>query len=160
MGRHWYFRASSGREPDIKNTLGFLLPSLVGILTFLTPIRWSGNLTIGISIVVDLVKTMLGAHTLKIVIAVFVMTSILTVLATVFKVDWIRRRKKWKDLFDVPVTWLVLRQLGTLFGLMYLSQVGAELWSFMQPSTIRLRASAGASYARIDIRVARGDGLI
>ena len=111
----------------MKNKLRFLLPSLVGILTVLTPIRWNGNLTIGISIVVDLVKTMLGAHTLKIVIAVFVMTSILTVLATVFKVDWIRRRKKWKDLFDVPVTWLVLRLLGTLFGLMYLFQVGPEL---------------------------------
>lgn len=111
----------------MKNKLRFLLPSLVGILTFLTPIRWNGNLTIGISIVVDLVKTMLGTHTLKIVIAVFVVTSVLTVLATVFKVDWIRRRKKWKELFDVPVIWLLLRLLGTLFGLMYLFQVGPEL---------------------------------
>jgi len=111
----------------MKNKLRFLLPSLVGVLTFLTPIRWNGNLSIGISIVVGWMKALLGAHTLKIVIGVFVLTSVLTVLATVFKVDWIQRRKKWKELLDVPVIWLVLRLLGTLFGLMYLFQIGPAL---------------------------------
>ena len=111
----------------MKSKLRFLLPSLAGILMFLTPIRWDGNLTIGIEILTGWFKDLLGVHVLHIVISLLVLTSILTVLGTVFKVGWIRRHEKWKDLFDVPVSWLTLRVLGTAFGLMYLFQFGPEL---------------------------------
>jgi nucleoside recognition membrane protein YjiH len=111
----------------MKNKLRFLLTSLVGVLTFLTPIRWNGNRTIGIDILTGWFKALLGIHVLHMVVGFLVVTSILTVLGTVFKVGWIRRHKRWKDLFDVPVTWLVLRALGTVFGLMYLFQIGPEL---------------------------------
>ena len=111
----------------VKRKIRFLLPSASGILTFLTPIRWDGNLTIGIEILTGWFKDLLGIHVLHTVIGVLVVTSILTVLGTVFKVGWIRRHRKWKELFDVPVSWLGLRVLGTVFGLMYLFQFGPEL---------------------------------
>ena len=111
----------------MKNKLRFLLPSFAGILMFLTPIRWDGNLTIGIEILTGWFKDQLGIHVLHIVVGVLVVTSILTVLGTVLKVGWIRRHRKWKELFDVPVSWLALRVLGTVFGLMYLFQFGPEL---------------------------------
>ena len=111
----------------MRNKLRFLLPSLVGVLMFLTPIRWNGNLTIGIDILKAWFATLLGVHVLQIVVGILVVTSILTVLGTVFKVDWIRRHRKWKELFDVPRAWLALRVLGTVFGLMYLFQFGPEL---------------------------------
>jgi nucleoside recognition membrane protein YjiH len=111
----------------MKNKLRFLLPSLLGILTFLTPIRWNGSQTIGIDILRGWFKALLGIHVLHIVVGVLVVTSVLTILGTVFKNDWIRRHQKWKDLFDVPVAWLALRVLGTIFGLMYLFQFGPEL---------------------------------
>ena len=111
----------------MKNKLRFLLPSFAGILMFLTPIRWDRNLTIGIEILTGWFKDQLGIHVLHIVVGVLVVTSILTVLGTVLKVGWIRRHRKWKELFDVPVSWLALRVLGTVFGLMYLFQFGPEL---------------------------------
>jgi len=111
----------------MQSKLRFLLPSLAGILMFLTPIRWDGNLTIGIEILTGWFKDLLGIHVLQIVVGVLVVTSVLTVLGTIFKVGWIRRRGKLKELFDVPVSWLGLRVLGTVFGLMYLYQFGPEL---------------------------------
>jgi nucleoside recognition membrane protein YjiH len=111
----------------MKNRLRFLLPSLVGILTFLTPIRWDGKLTIGIDILKSWFKALLGVHILQLVVGILVVTSILTILSTVFKVGWIQRHKKWKALFDVPLAWLALRVLGAVFGLMYLFQIGPEL---------------------------------
>jgi len=111
----------------MQSKLRFLLPSLAGILVFLTPIRWDGNLTIGIAIVTGWFNDLLGIHVLHIVIGVLVVTSVLTVLATLFKAGWIRRHKKLQELFDVSVSWLVLRVLGTVFGLMYLLQFGPEL---------------------------------
>ncbi len=110
-----------------RSKLRFILPSLFGILTFLTPIRWDGNLTIGIGVVTGWIKILLGAHALSAVVGILVITSILTILGTVFKADWVCRHKARKDLFDVPYIWMALRLIGTILGLMYLFQTGPEL---------------------------------
>jgi len=110
-----------------KNKLRFLLPSFLGVLIFLTPIRWDGKLTIGIGIVTGWVKDLMGAYGLHIVVGLLVATSILTVLGTTLRTGWIHRHAMLKDLFDVPFIWLTLRLVGTIFGLIYLFQVGPEL---------------------------------
>ena len=97
------------------------------MLTFLTPIRWDGDLTIGIGVITGWIKNLLGVHALQLVVGILIVTSVLTILGTVFKIGWIRRHHAWKDLFDVPYIWLVLRLIGTIFGIMYLLQVGPEL---------------------------------
>jgi nucleoside recognition membrane protein YjiH len=109
------------------NKYRFILPSLLGVLTFLTPIRWNGNMTIGIGVITGLLKDLLGAYGLPIVVGVLLATSVLTVLGTVFNLAWIHRHKSWKEIFVVPAVWLVLRLIGTVFGVMYLFQIGPEL---------------------------------
>ena len=71
-----------------KNKLRFLLPSLLGVLIFLTPIRWDGKLTIGIGIVTGWIKDLMGAYGLHIVVGLLVATSILTVLGTMLRTGW------------------------------------------------------------------------
>ena len=115
------------RSTMTRTKLQFILPSLLGTLIFLTPIRWDGDLTIGIGVITGWIKILLGVHALQTVVGVLVATSVLTILGTVFKVGWIRQHKSWKDLFDVPYIWLALRLIGTIFGLMYLLQIGPEL---------------------------------
>ncbi len=115
------------RSTMTRTKLQFILPSLLGMLTFLTPIRWDGDLTIGIGVITGWIKNLLGVHALQLVVGILIVTSVLTILGTVFKIDWIRRHHAWKDLFDVPYIWLALRLIGTIFGIMYLLQVGPEL---------------------------------
>lgn len=115
------------RSTMTRTKLQFILPSLLGMLTFLTPIRWDGDLTIGIGVITGWIKYLLGVHALQLVVGILIVTSVLTILGTVFKIGWIRRHHAWKDLFDVPYIWLVLRLIGTIFGIMYLLQVGPEL---------------------------------
>ena len=110
-----------------KKKLHFILPSLLGVLIFLTPIPWDGKLTIVIGIVTDWIKSLMGDYGLHIVVGITVITSILTVLGTIFRISWIQRHHGFKDLFDVPVIWLLLRLLGTTFGLIYLFQFGPDL---------------------------------
>ncbi|NOX69840.1 MAG: YjiH family protein [Gammaproteobacteria bacterium] len=109
------------------NKLRFVLPSLLGILIFLTPIPWDGSQTVGIGIVTGWIKNLMGAYGLHIVVSVLVTTSVLTVLGTVFSTRWIHRHKILKDLFEVPHIWLFLRLAGTVFGLIYLFQIGPTL---------------------------------
>ena len=58
-----------------KNTLLFLLPSLLGVLIFLTPVPWDGHLTIGIGIITDWIRSLMGDYGLHIVVALMVTTS-------------------------------------------------------------------------------------
>jgi len=110
-----------------KTKLHFILPSLLGVLIFLTPVPWDGKLTIIIGIVTGWVKILMGGYGLHIVIGLMVTTSILTLLGTTLSVGWIQRRSKFKELFDVPLIWLLLRIVGTIFGLIYFFQIGPEL---------------------------------
>ena len=110
-----------------KKKLHFLLPSALGVLVFLTPVPWDGKLTIVIGIVTGWVRVLMGDYGLHIVVGIMVTTSILTVLGTTLRMDWIQRRAKLKELFDVPLVWLLLRLVGTIFGLIYFFQIGPEL---------------------------------
>lgn len=107
--------------------LRFLLPSLLGILIFLVPIPWDGRITIGIGVVTNWLKDLMGAYGLHFVIVLIVITSVLTLLGTTFRVGWIHRHAGLKNLFAVPPIWLILRLIGTTFGLVYFFQVGPEL---------------------------------
>ncbi len=107
--------------------LRFLLPSILGVLIFLTPIPWDGKFTIGIGIVTGWIKGLMGAYGLHLLMVLMMITSLLTILGTTLRVAWIRRHGMMKDLFVVPLNWLFLRLAGTVFGLMYFLQAGPEL---------------------------------
>ncbi len=138
-------RKSWNIAPMNKKKLHFVLPSLLGVLIFLTPLPWDGNLTIVIGIITAWIKTLMGDYGLHIVVGLTVITSILTVLGTMLRVDWIHRRVMLKDLFDVPLIWLALRLVGTVFGLIYLFQIGPEL--------LRSEAIGGAIFVEIGVSV-------
>ncbi|MFQ6005757.1 MAG: YjiH family protein [Woeseia sp.] len=105
----------------------FIVPSLFGVFVFLTPIAWNGQLTIGIGIVTGWIRTALPDIDIEIVILLLIVSSLLTVAGSAFKSKWIRRRALLRELFDVPPVWLILRLLGTAFGLVYYLQIGPEL---------------------------------
>ena len=132
-------------KPSSRLALRFLAPSLLGVLVFLVPVRWDGDLTIGIGIVTQWVRALMGDYGLQVVVLVTVITSILTLCATVFRIPVLRASGPLGGLFDVPVTWLLTRLAGTLFGLMYLFQIG--------PAVLISDEIGGAVYEGIAINV-------
>ena len=110
-----------------KTKLQFFLPSLLGVLLFLTPIPWDGSRSIIVGILVERLKILMGDYGVHIVIGILLVTCILTVMGTAFRAAWIHRHAKLKILFDVPLIWLSLRLIGLGFGLIYFFQIGPEL---------------------------------
>ena len=94
--------------PLNKNKIVFVLPSLLGVLFFLTPLPWNGNPTIVIGIITAWLKSLMGDLGLHIVVGLTVLTSVLTILGTVLHVRWIVEHPKLKVTFDVSPTWLVI----------------------------------------------------
>ena len=130
---------------ETRTKLRFLLPSLLGVLIFLVPIRWGGQFTIGIGVVTNWIKFLMGDYGLEIVVAVLVTTSVLTILASVIRLPLLRASGRLGAMFDVPIVWVLLRLGGTAFGLMYLFQVG--------PALLTSKAIGGAVFEDIAINV-------
>lgn len=128
-----------------KNSLRFLLPSLLGMAIFLLPIRWDGQLTIGIGIVTAWIRALMGDYGLHVVVLMMITTAVLTFLGTVLNVRWLSERENLKALFRVPLIWLLLRVLGAVFGAIYLFQAGPEL--------LKSEDIGGAVYVGIAVNV-------
>jgi len=118
---------------------------MLGVLVFLTPFPWAGGQEIGISLIQAGVKQLMGDAGLYIVVGMLVATAVFSVLGTLFKVGWIQRRAGLKELFDVSSSWLLLRFLGALFGLMYVLQMG--------PALLISEGVGGAVYVGIAVNV-------
>jgi nucleoside recognition membrane protein YjiH len=115
------------------------------VLLFLAPVPSDGHLTIGIGIVTSWIRALMGDYGLQLVVGLTVIASVLTLLGTVFRAGWIHDRRWLKDLFAVPLIWLLLRLAGTAFGLIYLLQVGPEL--------LRSEGVGGAVFVGIAVNV-------
>ncbi len=105
----------------------FVVPSVLGLLIFLTPVPWNGQLTIVIGIITGWIKTAMGESGLWLVVAVMVLTVVMTLMGSLFKVAWIRNNHWLASLFSVPLPWIILRCAGMVFGLIYLFQFGPQI---------------------------------
>lgn len=105
----------------------FVIPSLLGVLIFLTPIRRDGNLTIGIDVVTGWVRYLLGGYGLHLVVLLTVVTSVMTLLGSFVRPGWLERREPLQKLFAVPLIWVALRLAGMAFALFYFFQFGPAL---------------------------------
>lgn len=125
--------------------LRFVIPSLLGVLIFLTPIPWDGHLTIGIGIITGWVRRLLGDYGLHLVVLLTVVTSVMTLVATYFRPAWTQNKAQLRNLFDVPPVWVLLRLAGTVFALMYFLQIG--------PALLRSEDVGGAVFVGIAVNV-------
>ena len=114
-------------SPGTNSSLRFILPSLLGVLIFLTPIKFDGNWIIGIGILSTYVKVAMGGYGLHILLGVMSATVVLTLLGTYAKVSWIRDHKAFRNAFDVPTSWVLIRVFGALIGFFYFFGFGPEI---------------------------------
>ena len=93
----------------------FLLPSLVGMFLFITPIQYNGNLTIPIAVAANVMLDFMGKYTRTIIWVLISASAIMTIVHKVLKISWIKKDPKLDHLFDVKGFWLIVRMLGFLF---------------------------------------------
>ena len=104
----------------------FLLPSLVGILMFLTPIPIEGGgANIGIGILTDWTKALLGDALPWIVVAALWISAVLSTYAAALRPAW-KDTKDVRRIFAVGGVQIGVRWLAAALGLMVAAQVGPE----------------------------------
>lgn len=130
---HVLHEGDEGAAPDRVSILRFALPSLLGILTFLTPVRVDGSWTIFMGLISDSSVAFVGRGMPWIVFALLCISA----TGTTYAITLGRARMKetslaWR-LFHVAPVWVALRLLGLVMGTMTMFQLGPE--AFWGPAT-------------------------
>ncbi|MGR4068375.1 YjiH family protein [Halomonas sp. LR3S48] len=107
------------------NLLKFIIPSAIGVGLFLVPFQVGDTINIGMGLMADGLKALLGGA----LPAIAVIVLVLSVLAT----SWVKLvRPRWADqgvlhdMFHVGPVWFGMRLLGAAFALMTFFQFGPE----------------------------------
>lgn len=117
-----------------KNVMRFLIPSLVGILLFLTPIPWQGQWTICITIILNVVRELLGS-TVLLWSAFFFITSgaLFSFIGSVLKPKFIMDHSVLRATFVTEWYWVLIRVVGGVLAVPVMFNFGPE-W-LLSPDT-------------------------
>ncbi|MBW6411052.1 YjiH family protein [Clostridium weizhouense] len=106
--------------------LKFIIPSLIGILLFMTPVKIDGNFTIPIAFLSNFVVTSFESILPILALAFISISAIGSVFVKLFK----SKNKFVNSLFNVSYPWLTARIVGMFLVIMCYFKIGPEfIWS-------------------------------
>ncbi|MCZ4337531.1 hypothetical protein BEL05_18280 [Shewanella colwelliana] len=117
---------SEKQTHNVKTILTFLIPSLIGLLLFMTPISYQDAITIPIAIVSKGLQAFLGDAITGIVTFVVVATAIATLIAKLIKPRIIINSHFFNALLNVSPMWAIVRVVGAVFIVLTFSGIGPE----------------------------------
>lgn len=124
-------KESKGRRQLTWNDyLKFIIPSILGILLFMTPLTHEGEMTILVALLSNAFSNALGDLIPVIVLIIITISALLTLIYRISKPNFIENSEFLKSIFDVSITWLIIRLLGAIIAYMTFFEIGPEIvWS-------------------------------
>ena len=111
----------------LKDNLKFIIPSIIGVLLFMIPIKYEGDVTIPIAIFSGMLVNFLGEYLVYVITGTMAISAILSLIATIVKPKFITNNKILSSLFTTTPLWLVSRVLGGIFGVLAAFQIGPQM---------------------------------
>ena len=113
----------------LKNNLKFIIPSIIGILLFMIPIKFEGEITIPIAILSGKLVELLG-YSLPYIISFTICISALgSILTIILKPKFVLENEFLNTLFNLKPMWFIARVAGAIFCLSVLTGIGPEfIW--------------------------------
>ena len=110
-----------------KNFYKFLIPSLIGLFLFVTPIQSEGNLTIPIAVIANKLLNLMGDASTLIIYLLVSISAIVTIIHKIHPIAFIQNHEKLENLFNIKGIWLVVRLVGFVFANLLFWGVGPEM---------------------------------
>ena len=115
---------------SVKNYLKFILPSIIGILLFMFPLKYHGDTTIVVALFAEKLTGVLGNALPTILLVLLTFTGIMTLIYQLFKPSAFEENKFLKGQFDIGKFWTVVRVVGMVLGFLTYFKIGPEwIWS-------------------------------
>lgn len=116
----------------LKGYLLFIIPSLLGIFLFMTPLPFGEDaaITIPVAFLAKQLEGLLVGVLPALVTLILFFVALLTGWVTLFKPKRLMKNELLRALFDVHPTWFVIRVIGFILATMTLFEVGPQwVWS-------------------------------
>lgn len=111
------------------NILMFIIPSLLGVFLFMTPIKYNGEFTIPIAIFSRGILLGLTDIISFIMLVIVLISSITSITTKIFKPKFIMNNEYLKNLFDVTPLWFTSRIVGAILIVSTYYKVGPSfIW--------------------------------
>lgn len=106
--------------------LKFIIPSLLGIFLFMTPVMTDDGFTIPIAILANWIEGKLTNQLSLIMMIIIIITALMTVIAKAIDKHALEKTPFFQQLFDVSPFWVVTRVLAAVFAVMVFFKLGPE----------------------------------
>ena len=110
-----------------KSFYKFLIPSLIGMLLFVTPVNHGGNLTIPVAVMANLLLDFMGDGSTAVICGLISISAITTLIHRFRGIEFIKNNPKLDNLFGVKGFWFAVRMIGFVFAVMMFSGIGPEI---------------------------------
>ena len=110
-----------------KTFFRFLIPSLIGVILFVTPINQNGNLTIPIAVLANALLDFMGDYSTLVICTLIIISSVTTLVHKFVGIGFIKNNPKMDNLFTLTPFWFAVRMTGFVFALMFLFGFGPEI---------------------------------
>lgn len=114
--------------PGRRAILAFALPSILGVLAFLTPIKVDGNWTIMMGWLSAGATTFVGDAMTWVVLALLWISAIGTAIVKIMGRGRFADESMITHLFQVAPVWVALRTIGAIMGTMTVFEIGPEIF--------------------------------
>jgi len=105
----------------------FLIPSLIGMLLFVTPVNHGGNLTIPVAVMANLLLDFMGDGSTAVICGLISISAIITLIHRFRGIEFIKNNPKLDNLFGVKGFWFAVSMTGFVFAVMMFSGIGPEI---------------------------------
>jgi nucleoside recognition membrane protein YjiH len=126
MRKYSLAASAENNTSPFKLYLKFLLPSLIGIALFLTPVTYDAKQTIVVGVLANGLMAWLGDFLPLLITIIFVLSGLVSLIVSVFKPRFLASSSLIQEVFSTTAIWLVLRILGGVLCTMTYLQVGPE----------------------------------
>ena len=115
------------KKVTLKDNLKFILPSILGVILFMIPVKHNGDITIPIAIFSSMLVDFLGDYLVYIITGTLALSAVISLITTLLKPKFIVNNKFLNSLFSTTPLWLTARVLGGIFGVLAAFQIGPEM---------------------------------
>ena len=105
----------------------FLIPSLIGMFLFVTPINQNGNLTIPIAVAANALLKFMGEYSLTVIWILISVSAVITLIHRFVGISVLKKIPKLDNLFGVKGFWFVVRMTGFVFVNMIYFGIGPDI---------------------------------
>ncbi|MGL5907325.1 MAG: YjiH family protein [Shewanella sp.] len=119
--------ATEHNNRNLKTILTFIVPSLIGLLLFVTPISYNDAITIPIAIISKALQQALSDVLTLIITVIVVAMALASLLTKVVQPKCVLNSPFLNGLLNVTPMWLVTRLIGAVFIVLTYGALGPEL---------------------------------